>query len=105
MVFHPLNIKFRLPRPEFNGEQFHSLTPISPTPVELTIDQDGLLWSSYGTQLKREEYSGELRFVAYFAPEYNGGYGRGRAEFCAILTNGAVARVDVANIRTQKPKV
>lgn len=98
MSFHSIKVAYRLPRPEFNGEEFHSLTSISPLPLELTLDHEGLLWSSDGSEHKREEYSGELRFVAHFAPEYMGGYGRGRAEFRAILNNGAIEHIDVADI-------
>lgn len=98
MSFHPITVAYRLPRPEFNGEEFHSLTPISHLPLQLTLDHEGLLWSSNGTERKREEYSGELRFVAHFAPDYMGGYGKGRAEFRAILNNGAIECIDVAEI-------
>ena len=98
MAFHYLKVTYRLPRPEFNNEEFHSLTSISPTPVELTLDQEGVLWSTNGEERKREEYSGELRFAAHFAPEYMGGYGRGRAEFSAILIDGVVQSLRVNEI-------
>jgi len=98
MAFHSLKVAYRLPRPEFNNEEFHSLTAISPILVDLTLDQEGLLWSNHGNERKREEYSGELRFATHFAPEYMGGYGRGRAEFCATLVNGVVQSLRVNEI-------
>ncbi len=98
MAFHSLKVTYRLPRPEFNNEEFHSLTALSPHPLELTLDQEGILWSTNGQELKREEYSGELRFATHFAPEYMGGYGRGRAEFSAVLLDGVVQSLRVNEV-------